>query len=626
MLWLSPQDAYADGDDLAGIAGKGDQFAQERHKGFICAQEASFDRATAPAELLNAIGTAVSRIGLAMPRTPCPVPAGGAIWVRPLLFRGLGPSVRPFEMTPDGGGGTFPGRETLLGMLGLLAREAGMGNAPPPTPAEPAKRDVKTVAFYLPQFHPIPENDRWWGRGFTEWNNVTRGKPLFRNHYQPRVPADLGYYDLRLEDVQVAQADLARDFGLHGFCYYYYWFNGKKLLNQPVEQMARSDRIDTGFCVCWANENWSRNWDGQNRHVLLKQEYSLESNVALIRELIPMMKDPRWIRFRGKPVMVVYRISIIPNWLETARLWREECRRAGLGEIHLCAVRFGLEPLQGPPEEHGLDSYVLFPPHEAAREDLRDKVLDLHRDFGGEVFDYSAVVDGDLQRFASGYDWPVHRGMMLGWDNTARRLTDARVFHGATPYGLRRWMQGVLEQDARHNPDPESLIFVNAWNEWAEGTYLEPDQRWGRASLEALRSAVEADPVARPVVVPEGTARRPRTDALMKRAGEPLRDEGKALRPMEWIPGKRRPAADAPTVMLCAHIAGHQLFGGERSFLDVLDALSQMPLNVIVTLPSGNNRSYVDEICERCVRAYVFAYPQWMDNRDPHGWLTLNFA
>ena len=134
------------------------------------------------------------------------------------------------------------------------------------------------------------------------------------------------------------QAELASQFGIHGFCFYYYWFNGKKLLNQPIEQFAKSSRIDTGFCVCWANENWSRNWDGQNRHVLMQQDYSLESNIAFIHEMIPMMKDPRWIRHCGKPVLLVYRISIIPNWLETARIWREECRKAGLGEIHLLSL------------------------------------------------------------------------------------------------------------------------------------------------------------------------------------------------------------------------------------------------------------------------------------------------
>jgi glycosyltransferase involved in cell wall biosynthesis/GT2 family glycosyltransferase len=517
-----------------------------------------------------------------------------------------------------------------LAVLAQLAAEGAFGlrSLADDTRAAPAAaaRSVKAIAFYLPQFHPIPENDAWWGRGFTEWSNVTRGKPLFRYHNQPRVPADLGYYDLRLEDTQVAQAELAREYGIHGFCYYYYWFNGRKLLNQPIENMLRSSRIDAGFCICWANENWSRNWDGQNRHVLMRQEYSVEGNVALIHEIIPMMKDPRWIRHRGRPVMIVYRISIIPDWPETARRWREACRKAGLGEIHLCAVRFGLETLQGRPEDHGLDAYVLFPPHEAAREDLRGEVLDLHRDFRGEIFHYPAVVDGDLSRYEPGYDWPIHRGAMLAWDNTARRLTDARVFHGATPYGFRRWMKGLLEQEGRHAPHGESLVFINAWNEWAEGTYLEPDQRWGRANLAAFRSAVAATPGATAVTPPRGVAAAPKLAARLREAGDPVDAEGNGPGHPVWRPGRRAHAPDRPTVMLCAHIAGHHLFGAERSLLDLATAFVEVGANLIVTLPSGGNVRYLEEIDRLCVGAYVFAYPQWMQDRPPQGWLTTTFA
>ncbi|WP_196871748.1 glycoside hydrolase family 99-like domain-containing protein [Sphingobium sp. JAI105] len=637
LLWISPEEAV-EGEN-PNVAAKAAPFHADADWGCAAGAIEVLDP-KAPCEarksLLTALRTALPRLGLELSDIPLSFPVGSAIWLRPLLLRALGPSVRPFEMKAEGQGG-FPGRATVLAMLAAIAREGAMAtrlalpSAPPATlqattPATVAERQVKAVAFYLPQFHPIAENDKWWGKGFTEWTNVVRGKQLFRNHYQPRVPADLGYYDLRLEDTQAAQADLARQFGIHGFCYYYYWFNGKKLLNQPIEQMARSTRTDAGFCVCWANENWSRNWDGQNRHVLMKQDYSLESNIALMRELIPMMKDPRWIRYNGKPVMLVYRISIIPNWLETARIWRAECRAAGLGEIHLCAVRFGLEPLQGQPQEHGLDSYVLFPPHEAPRKDLRGKVHDLHKDFGGEIFDYTAVVDGDIEKYAGGYDWPVHRGAMLGWDNTARRLTDSRIFHGATPYGFRRWVKTILEQETRFNPGPESLMFINAWNEWAEGTYLEPDQRWGTSNLEAFASGVQAVPGIRTVPMAKGTALQPQIQTALARIGSPLGQNGAAIFPPAWHEGARKQDTSLPTVLLCAHISGHHLFGGERSLLDVLDALSTLPLNVVVTLPSGNNKAYLDEITKRCIGAYVLPYPQWLDNREPYGWLSHSFA
>lgn len=352
------------------------------------------------------------------------------------------------------------------------------------------QRRVKALAFYLPQFHPIPENDLWWGKGFTEWNNVIRGRPLFRYHYQPRLPADLGLYDLRLSEVREYQARLAHEYGLYGFCYHFYWFNGRKLLEAPIEGMFRSGRPRLPFCVCWANENWTRNWDGHSRHVLVEQVYSAYSNRALIREIIPMMKDKRYVRHQGRPVFLVYRISIIPNWLETAEMWRDECRRAGVGEIHLAAVRFGLEPLQGLPEQHGLDAYVIFPPHECRRDDIKPLVHDLDKGFRGEIFSYDGVVEGDLHRFKDGYPWPMHRGLMLGWDNTARRLLEARIFHGATPGRFRYWFQSVLEQETRFQGDQDSLIFINAWNEWAEGTALEPDQKFGLGYLEAIKSVL----------------------------------------------------------------------------------------------------------------------------------------
>ncbi|WP_181902707.1 glycoside hydrolase family 99-like domain-containing protein [Lysobacter soli] len=563
-------------------------------------------------EVRSSLAKFLSRLGRKIPSGAFDVRAGGMLWIDPLLLsqmRALRVSIEEWVAAVRD---RHCGKSALASLLKVLADESGMeavvlrglrrNNAALKTAAGQKHREVKAIAFYLPQYHPIPENDQWWGPGFTEWRNVTRARPLFRNHYQPRVPSDLGYYDLRLPQVQEAQARLAREHGIHGFCYYYYWFNGRKLLNSPIEQMLINGRPDLPFCVCWANENWTRNWDGQNRHVLLEQDYSLESNRAFIREMIPMMKDPRYIRHHGKPVLLVYRIRVIPNWRETAEMWREECRRAGIGEIHLCAVRFGLEPLEGPPREFGVDSYVLFPPHEAAREDVRAAQIDLNGSFNGELFSYDAVVEADLARFANGYSWPVHRGAMMGWDNTARRLTDSRIFAGATPGRFRHWLKNIVHQESQFNPDDESLLFINAWNEWAEGTYLEPDERFGDGYLKAVKSVLR--PPAQEVVA-TGTS-------------------GK-LSP-RWIRGERTPQEEVPALLLCAHISGHQLFGGERSFLDVLDALVKMSVNVYVTLPSGNNAAYVEEVRRRCVGLYVFPYMQWVKNRQADERVTLAFC
>lgn len=482
------------------------------------------------------------------------------------------------------------------------------------------KRTVKSIAFYLPQFHPIPENDAWWGRGFTEWTNVVRAKPLFRSHYQPKLPADLGFYDLRAQSVQEAQAALATEYGIHGFCYYYYWFNGKKLLNQPIENMLNSGKPDFPFCVCWANENWSRNWDGQNKHVLMEQHYSEESNLALIHEFINMMKDSRYIRHNGKPVLLVYRIKIIPNWLETAKIWREECRKAGLGEIHLCSIRFGLEPLEGMPAQHGLDSYVLFPPQDMRFVDAKTKVHDLNSSFGGTMYSYDEVVESDITRFKPGYEWPVHRGAMLGWDNTARRMTSSRVFVGCTPLRYRAWLKQILLQEDRHNPNHESLLFINAWNEWAEGTTLEPDQQYGKGYLEATKSVLRNYNVSFKYedINHSAVQDSPKKQRFIKRY-TPL------TQPLRWE-GKLELKSTQPTVLLCAHISGHQLFGGERSFVDMIKTLKRLDFNVIVTLPSSNNKEYIELLSNYAHAIYTFPYPQWIADREPDNRLTIQFS
>lgn len=601
---------------------------QRADVGVIASEIETVDLASTD-DVRRVINTLLPRLNRQQVSGKVRAPGGAVVVINGLLLRQLAAfDIRVQDFAAADASGRDRSRAILECLLGVLAdegdlaiRKLGEFAAAAETPSR-SKHLAKTIAFFLPQFHPIAENDQWWGKGFTEWSNVVRAKPLFRSHHQPRLPADLGFYDLRLPKTQEAQAELARKHGVHGFCYYYYWFDGKKLLNEPIEQMLRSGKPDFPFCVCWANENWSRNWDGQNRHVLLEQSYSRESNLALIREFIPMMKDSRYIRHNGKPVLIVYRIKVIPNWLETAKMWRDECRKAGLGEIHLCAVRFGLEPLEGAPQDFGLDAYVLFPPHETVRKDVRSEALDLHPDFKGELFCYDAVVNGDLERFGKGYPWPVHRGAMMGWDNTARRLTDARIFKGATPLRFRAWLSGILEQEETFNRDEDSLLFINAWNEWAEGTVLEPDRKFGTGYLEAVRSALAASGRT----VPDNMNSISQSNAVG--GARPIRStavRNGAVRPTCLI-GNRQRVPKAPTVLLCAHISGHQLFGGERSFLDVLHALCDMSVNVVVTLPSMNNPKYVDEVRAMSVRVYGFPYPQWKDNRPIDESLCLIFG
>jgi GT2 family glycosyltransferase len=346
---------------------------------------------------------------------------------------------------------------------------------------------VRLLAFYLPQFHPIPENDRWWGKGFTEWTNVTRAKPNFPGHEQPHLPADLGFYDLRVAETRQAQADLARQYGVYGFCYYYYWFGGKRLLHRPLDEVLASGEPDFPFCICWANENWSRRWDGRDSDVLIAQEHSDADDLAFIGQLEPLLRDPRYIRIHGRPLMLVYRIGLLPDAARTAAIWRDYCRKSGIGELFLANVQsFGSFD---DPTAFGFDAAVEFPPHERAvllepQPQMRNPA------FKGLVFDYPATAARFMQRPLPRH--PFFRTAMPSWDNTARRQNTSDIFVNSTPEDYGRWLSYLVEQARQVNAPGERIVFINAWNEWAEGNHLEPDQRHGHGYLEATRRALGA--------------------------------------------------------------------------------------------------------------------------------------
>jgi len=350
---------------------------------------------------------------------------------------------------------------------------------------------MKIIAFYLPQFHPIPENDAWWGKGFTDWRNVTRAYPLFNGHFQPRLPADLGFYDLRLAEVRTEQARLAKEYGIHGFCYHYYWFNGKKLLELPLTKVLETGEPDFPFCICYANENWTRRWDGQEHEILMKQEHSTENDRRFIRELIPVFRDERYIRIQTKPLLLVYRSSLFPDPRQTTNIWREEARDAGFEDLYLCKCQtFGdFED----PGKAGFDAMVEFPPHcieIAYRYAYQDMVTAVQPSFSGYVFDYTDTAVEMMNR-----QWPDHqlfKTVMLAWDNTARRGLGANIFHNFSIDVYERWLSKVIKRTIQKYPDEEQIVFINAWNEWAEGTYLEPDQQYGLQYLEATQRAIAA--------------------------------------------------------------------------------------------------------------------------------------
>jgi lipopolysaccharide biosynthesis protein len=350
--------------------------------------------------------------------------------------------------------------------------------------------DVKLIAFYLPQFHPIPENDAWWGEGFTEWNNVKRARPNFVGHYQPHLPGELGFYDLRAPETRAAQAELARAHGIHGFCYYYYWFNGRRLLHRPLDEVVQSGQPDFPFCVCWANENWTRRWDGGNDELLVAQTYSPENERALIADLVPLFRDPRYIRIAGRPLVLVYRANLLPEPRRATDIFRSVARAAGDSEPYLVMVHV---PGMSPPGEWGFDAGVEFPPHSTEVNPLTEHIEKLNPKFIGDVWDYVSAARYAIARPLP--DFPLFRGVMIGWDNTPRLRDNGHVFVNTHPENYRRWLSAMIAQTRQIRPAEERLVFINAWNEWGEGCYLEPDLQFGRGYLEATLRALQ-DPAA----------------------------------------------------------------------------------------------------------------------------------
>ena len=358
--------------------------------------------------------------------------------------------------------------------------------------ALPAGRggDVKLLAYYLPQFHPVPENDAAWGRGFTEWTNLGRALPRFAGHVQPRIPRDLGHYRLDGETLR-RQAALARGAGLHGFVFYFYWFNGRRLLDAPLEALLDDLGIDLPFCLMWANENWTRRWDGSDDQVLVSQDYRSRDEPALVAEFARHFADPRYIRLAGRPVLMVYRARLVPDTAATVKRWRR-LFQAGHGEdpVFIMAQSFGDED----PTQYGMDAAVEFPPHKLTSRvpAINDTLHMLDPAFDGDVYDYAAIARASVEQPAPAYR--LIRTAVPGWDNDPRRPGSGTVLHGATPALYQAWLEDLI-RFARHNPvEGESIVCINAWNEWAEGATLEPDVHWGGAFLNATARALAGMP------------------------------------------------------------------------------------------------------------------------------------
>jgi glycosyltransferase involved in cell wall biosynthesis/2-polyprenyl-3-methyl-5-hydroxy-6-metoxy-1,4-benzoquinol methylase len=346
--------------------------------------------------------------------------------------------------------------------------------------------DLKLIAFYLPQFHPIPENDANWEKGFTEWTNVAKAVPEFIGHYQPHLPIDLGFYDLRLVETLQRQIELAKNYGIHGFCFHHYWFDGKGLMRTPVDNFLAHQEMDFKFCINWANENWTRQWDGLNQDVLLRQNHSPEDDIAFIKDTEKYLRDPRYIRIEGKPLLIVYHPSLLPDPRGTAERWRRHCREAGIGELYLVTAH-SLDQID--PSEIGFDAAIEFAPICYSLEPTTEPIVFANKDFAGVVVEYDSVV-----ACARAFEEPGYRkfrGVCPSWDNEPRRPGRSCILNCSTPTKYGEWLLYSCEYTRTHYPKQEQLVFINAWNEWAEGAHLEPDRKFGYGYLEATAGVLE---------------------------------------------------------------------------------------------------------------------------------------
>lgn len=347
---------------------------------------------------------------------------------------------------------------------------------------------VTLIAYYLPQFHPIPENDAWWGKGFTEWTNVTKAVPRFKGHYQPRLPGELGFYDLRNKQTIARQAQLARSYGVGAFCFHYYWFDGDRLLETPLNIFLQNRDIDIKFCINWANENWTRRWSGDDRQILKAQRYAADSDAAFARSLEPLFRDPRYIRIDGRPLMLVYRPALLPNASETVARWREHFERIGENPyIVMAQMDDGDDP-----RPFGMDAAAGFPPHRVgwtAKFIPTEKLERFDSAYRANVVAYEAMMDAALMHRPN--DYKLFPGVCPSWDNEARRPGKGSCFAGSSPQLYEDWLTGacrtVMTQAKTRD---ERIVFINAWNEWGEGAYLEPDRHYGYAYLVATANAL----------------------------------------------------------------------------------------------------------------------------------------
>lgn len=362
---------------------------------------------------------------------------------------------------------------------------------------------ARLIAFYLPQYHPIPENDQWWGKGFTEWTNVAKATPMFSGHYQPRVPADLGFYDLRVPEVRMAQAEMANEYGIEGFCYWHYWFAGKRLLERPFAEVLKSGEPKFPFCLAWANQTWTGIWHGAPDRILIKQTYpGIQDYKTHFYELLDSFNDERYIKIDGKPVFVVYDPKELPEPQVFTDIWRELANKSGLKDLYFIG---NVADPTWVPEENGFDASVLD-----SLTIIRRKIGTLYNGYKGygkhvlkkilnrslkrlpltifhkpTIYSYQDAIKVLFSRQETTFEeFPC---VIPNWDNTPRSGNNGLIFHKSSPELFRTHLREAITR-VGHKDYEKRVIFIKSWNEWAEGNYLEPDLKFGRAYLDVIKN------------------------------------------------------------------------------------------------------------------------------------------
>lgn len=355
------------------------------------------------------------------------------------------------------------------------------------------KDDSKLIAYYLPQYYPTEYNDKWWGKGSTEWTNVTKAMPQYIGHYQPRLAGELGYYDLRIDENIERQVELAKMYGIYGFCYYYYWFNGKRLLDVPFNKFLSNKNIKFPYCICWVNESWSKQWFGSSEEILMKQDESEESYKNFIIDAAKYLLNDNYINIKGKKLLVIYRPYYIPNIKKVLDFWRKYVYKEYGIELYILGAMNNKYSNYRKWDfvNKGFDAigeFALGSQKEFLKEIKSEKIF-VCKEYLGDIYSYSDFINNRAY-FKERLD-KLYRAVCPMWDNSSRKINKGIIFDGSTPDLYKKWLIDIIKENKIRNDLDDDIIFINAWNEWAEGAYLEPDRYWGYAYLQATKDAIE---------------------------------------------------------------------------------------------------------------------------------------